>query len=190
MTFGVTRVNGRWYFGTYEKNDFSWHRHDKKPHTYSSSINFRVARALVNIAVGPDVTRTVIDPCCGVGTVVIEALSMGIDARGYEINKPVAMDAQRNLSFFSHLDVITEGDMHTIREHFDVAIIDIPYGLYRPVTAGEQLDIIRTARRIADRLVLVSFVNMDEMIREAGFELIDKAVVAKGKLVRYVNVCQ
>jgi tRNA G10 N-methylase Trm11 len=190
VTYGVTRVNGRWYFGTYEKNDFSWHRHDKKPHTYSSSINFRVARALVNIGVGPDVNLTLIDPCCGVGTVVIEALSMGIDARGYEINKPVALDAQRNLSFFSHLDVITDGDMHTIQDHFDVAIIDIPYGLYRPVTAGEQLDILRTARRIADRMVLVSFVNMDEMIREAGFELMDKAVVAKGKLVRYVNVCQ
>lgn len=190
VTFGVTRVNGRWFFGEYERNDYSWHHHDNKPHTYSSSLNFRVARALVNIAVGPDTTLTLIDPCCGVGTVVIEALSMGIDARGYEINPPVALNAQRNLSFFSGQDVIKEGDMHAIREHFDVAIIDIPYGLYQSVTAEEQLEIIRTARRISDRLILVTFENMDDMIREAGFELLEKAQVSKGKMIRWVNVCE
>lgn len=190
VTFGVTRVNGRWLFGTYLNNDYQWHRHDKKPHTYSSSINFRVARALVNVGVGYDTTQTVIDPCCGVGTVIIEALSMGINARGYEINPPIAYDAQRNLSFFGYPDVIIKGDMHIIEEHFDVAIIDLPYGLYTPVTPAEQLEIIKTARRISNRLVLVTFENMDDMIRGAGFELIEKVQVAKGQMVRYVNVCQ
>lgn len=190
VTFGVTSVNGKWFFGEFEKNDYSWHQHDNKPHTYSSSLNFRVARALVNIGVGPDTTRTVIDPCCGVGTVVIEALSMGIDAKGYEINRPIAFNAKENLFFFSYQDVITEGDMHTIQEHFDVAIIDIPYGHYQVTTAGEQMEIIKTARRISDRLILVTVENMDKMIREAGFELIEKARVSSGRIVRYVNVCE
>jgi tRNA G10 N-methylase Trm11 len=190
VTFGVTRVGDTWYFGDYLKNDFSWHHHDNKPHTYSSSLNFRVARALVNIGVGPDTSLTLIDPCCGVGTVVIEALSMGVAARGYEINPPVAFNAQENLAYFGHPGVISAGDMHTITEHFDVAVIDIPYGLYRPVTAGEQLDIITTARRISDRLILVTFENMDDMIQKAGFQLVEKAVVLKEKMVRYVNVCQ
>jgi len=189
VTFGVTRVNGRWFFGEYEKNDYSWHQHDKKPCTYSSSINFRVARALVNIGVGPNTRLTLIDPCCGVGTVVIEALSMGIKARGYEINKPVAYNAKENLSFFSYQDAITEGDMHSIREHYDVAIIDIPYGLYQAVTAEEQLDIIKTARRISDRLILVTFDNMDQMIHEAGFQLVEKVKVSKEKMDRWVQVC-
>lgn len=190
VTFGVTRVNGKWFFGAYEKNDYSWHHHDNKPHTYSSSLNFRVARALVNIGMGQDTTQTLIDPCCGVGTIVLEALSMDIDARGYEINTPVASNARQNLSFFGYPDVITAGDMHTIENHFDVAIIDIPYGLYRPITAEEQLEIIKTARRISNRMILVTFVNMDKMIREAGFALLEKAQVSKGKLVRYVNVCE
>lgn len=189
VIFAVTNVRGRWLFGEYEKNDLSWHHHDNKPNTYSSSLDFRMARALVNIGVGADTTQTLIDPCCGVGTVVIEALSMGIDARGYEINKPVAWNAKENLSFFSFPDVVTEGDMHDIADHFDVAIVDIPYGLYRPITAGAQLDIIRTARRIADRLILVTFENMDQMIGEAGFELVDKVRVSKGRMDRYVNVC-
>jgi tRNA G10 N-methylase Trm11 len=190
VILGVTRVHGKWFFGEYEKNDYHWHRHDKKPHTYSSSINFRVARALVNIGVGPDTSQTVIDPCCGVGTVVIEALSMGLDARGYEINKPIAWNAKENLAFFGYQDAITEGDMHGIEEHFDVAIIDIPYGLYQAITLEEQRDIIVTARRICNRLILVTFVNMDDMIREAGFEIIEKARVVKGRIVRWVHVCE
>ncbi|MFA6126272.1 MAG: hypothetical protein WC699_03110 [Bacteroidales bacterium] len=190
VTFGVTFVKGKWYFGTYEKNDYSWHHHDNKPHTYSNSINFRVARALVNIGVGPDTSQTLIDPCCGVGTVVIEARSMGINARGYEINRPVAFNARENLDFFGYPEVITEGDMHTIGEHFDVGIIDIPYGLYQAITPEEQMEIIKTARRICRRLILVTFENMDKMIWEAGFELRDKVVVAKGKMIRYVNVCE
>jgi tRNA (guanine10-N2)-dimethyltransferase len=190
IIFGVTSVAGKWLFGEYEKNDYSWHHHDKKPHTYSSSLNFRVARALVNIGMGINTTHTLIDPCCGVGTVVIEALSLGINAIGYEINSPVAFDAQKNLSFFSFQNVITDGDMHTIEDHFDVAIIDIPYGLYTPITADEQLDIIKTARRISDRLILVTLEHMDDMIREAGFQLIEKVRVSKGKMDRWVNVCE
>ncbi len=190
VVFGVTCVNGKWIFGTYERNDYRWHRHDKKPHTYSSSISFRVARALVNIGIGPDTTRTLIDPCCGVGTVVIEALSMGIDAKGYEINAPVAGSARQNVIFFGHPDVITEGDMHESEDHFDVAIIDIPYGLYQAITAQQQQEIIKTARRICRRLILVTLENMDAMIREAGFEIIDEARVTKGQMVRRVCVCE
>jgi tRNA (guanine10-N2)-dimethyltransferase len=190
VTFGVTSVNGKWYFGTYEKNDYSWHHHDNKPKTYSSSLNFRVARALVNIGVGWDTSLTLIDPCCGVGTVLVEACSMGIKARGYEINRPVAFNAKDNLSFFGYEDVITEGDMHTIEDHYDVSIIDIPYGLYQAVTVEEQLEIIRTARRISDRMILVTFENMDEMIRQTGFEIIDKVKVLKEKMVRWVHVCK
>ena len=189
VTFGVTSVNGKWYFGNYEKNDYSWHHHDNKPHTYSNSLNFRVARALVNIGVGPDTGQTMIDPCCGIGTVVIEALSMGIQAKGYEINQFVANNAQRNLTFFNYPDSITANDMHVMPEHFDVSIVDIPYGLYQQTTAAEQQAIIKTARRISGRMILVSFDNMDDMIREAGFTLTDKVQVPKGKFVRYINVC-
>jgi tRNA (guanine10-N2)-dimethyltransferase len=190
VTFGVTCVSGKWIFGTYERNNYQWHRHDKKPHTYSSSLSFRVARALVNIGIGHDTTQTLIDPCCGVGTVVIEALSMGIDARGYDSNPPVAGRAKLNVSFFGYPDVITVGDMHEIKDHYDVGIIDIPYGLYQAITAGQQLEIIRTARRICGRLILVTLENMDAMIREAGFEILDEARVSKGQMVRRVCVCE
>ena len=41
-----------------------------------------MARALVNIAMKDNEEGTLIDPCCGVGTVVIEALDLGIKVKG------------------------------------------------------------------------------------------------------------
>lgn len=187
---GATLVNGRWIFGEYEKNDKAWKWHDKKTHTNSHSLGLKTARALVNIAVGNDPACRLIDPCCGVGTVVLEAASMKVDVVGYEINRSVADKAKENLSLFGYEDRIVHGDMHAITARFDAAIVDIPYGLFTPVTSAEQRAIIVTARRIADRMVIITFENMDEMILAAGFGIVDRCSVIKGKFQRYITVCQ
>lgn len=190
VILGITKVCGRWIFGKYERNDYEWHIHDKKPYSYSNSLSLRVARALVNIAVGNNLECELIDPCCGVGTVIIEALSMGIKAIGCEINKSIAENAKKNLEFFGYKDVITNGDMNKIDKKYDVAIIDLPYGLFTPITIEEQVELIRSARRISKKLVIVTFENMDELIINAGFSIIDKSHVSKGKFKRYISICE
>ena len=189
VMIGVTKVHGRWIVGEYERNNYEWHIHDKKPYSYSNSLSLRVARALVNIAVRNNLGCKLIDPCCGVGTVVIEALSMGIEVRGYEINKSIAKNAQKNLEFFGYENVITSGNMHNIEEKYDVAIIDLPYGVFTSTTLNEQTALIKTARRITNKLVIVTFEEMDRYIIEAGFSIANKCHVSKGKFKRYINIC-
>lgn len=190
VMLGVTKVNGIWIVGEYERNNYEWHIHDKKPYSYSNSLSLRVSRALVNIAVKNNLDCKLIDPCCGVGTVVIEALSMGINVKGYEINKSIAENAQKNLEFFGYENVITSGDMHNIQEKYDVAIIDLPYGVFTSTTLEEQTALMKTARRITNKLVIVTFEDMDEHIIEAGFDILDKCYVCKGKFKRYINICE
>lgn len=190
VILGVTKVKGRWIFGEYERNDYEWHIHDKKPYSYSNSLSLRVSRALVNIAVKNDLRCKLIDPCCGIGTVVIEALSMGINVKGYEINESIAENAQKNLEFFGYENVITSGDMHNIEEKYDVAIIDLPYGVFTPTTLEEQTALMKTARRIANKLIIVTFEDMDKYIIEAGFNILNKCYVCKGKFKRYINICE
>lgn len=190
IILGITRINGKWIFGKYEKNDYEWHIHDKKPYSYSNSLSVRVARALVNIAVRNNLQCKLIDPCCGVGTVIIEALSMGINVVGCELNTSIAQNAKKNLKFYGYEDVITNGDMNKIEEKYDVAIIDLPYGLFTPTTIEEQTALIRSARRISDRLVIVTFEDMDNYIIDAGFKIVDKSYVCKGKFKRYINICE
>jgi tRNA (guanine10-N2)-dimethyltransferase len=189
ILLGVTKVRGRWIFGIYEKNDYEWHIHDSKPYKYSIGLGIKVSRALVNIAVGNDLDCTIVDPCCGVGTVLIEALSLGFNIKGYEINNSIGENAKKNLEFFGYDDVVTIGDMHDIKDNFDIAIIDLPYGVFSRVTLKEQIDIIKTARRIAERMVIISFEDMDDYITSAGFNIVDKCNVCKGKFKRYITIC-
>lgn len=190
VTLGVTFVDGRWIFGIYEKNDFKWYNHEKKPYSYSNSLTLRMARSLVNIAVGNELECTIIDPCCGIGTVVIEALSMGLNIKGYEINKSIASNAKKNLEFLNYEKVITTGDMHTIEEKFDVAIVDLPYGIFTHTTLEAQSDIIKTARRLADKVIIVTFEQMEDLIISSGFNIVDKCELAKGTFIRYINICE
>lgn len=189
IEFGVTCFNSKWIFGFLEKHDNSWHEHDLKPCTYSNSLNFKVARSLVNIAVGDEVEATLVDPCCGIGTVLLEALSLGYNIKGYEINPFIGERAKSNLGFFNYNNVVTIMDMHNANERFYASIIDIPYGLFNPVTKAQQSEIIKTARRISEKMVIISYENMDDMIRDSGFNVVDKCTVSKGKFKRYVSVC-
>ena len=186
----VTKINGLWIFGEYERNDFKWQKHNDKPYSYSNALGLRMARALVNIAMKDNEEGTLIDPCCGVGTVVIEALDLGIKVKGCEISKQMAYNARENVEFLGYLrDTIVCYDMHKIKDKYDSAIIDIPYGLFSPVTLEEQKAIIHTARKICEKMVIVTFEDMEKFIVEAGFSVIDKCVVPKGNFKRHILVC-
>jgi tRNA G10 N-methylase Trm11 len=190
IMLGATKIHGKWIFGEFDKNDNHWQEHNKKPNNNSHSLKTRTAKAIVNIAVGNELNCTLVDPCCGVGTVVLEALAMQINIRGYELNPPIAIKAEENLAFFGYKNVITSGDMHEIKDHFDVAIVDIPYGLFTPITLEKQCEIIRTARRIADKMVIITFEDMDKSIIAEGFEIVDHCQIIKGNFIRTISVCQ
>ena len=191
IELAITKVKDKWIFGELIKNNYKWQRHNDKPHSYSNAVPLRMARALVNIAVGDNRDLTLVDPCCGVGTVVIEALDLGINVKGYEISKPIACNAWNNIEFLGYnREIITSGDMHNINEVFDVAIVDIPYGLFSPVTLKEQVDIINTSRRIARKLVIITFEDMDNLITSAGFKIVEKCYMTKGNMMRQISICE
>lgn len=191
ITLGVSKVNNFWIFGIYEKNDYKWHSHDHKPNSYSNALSIKISRALVNIAMENNFNLKLVDPCCGVGTVVIEALDLGFNVKGYELSKPIAKNARDNIEFFGYeRDIIKSFNMHNIKETFDICILDIPYGLFSPITKDEQINIIKTARRITTkRLVIITFENMDNIIKDCGFKIIDKCSVSKNNFKRYISIC-
>lgn len=189
VLLAVMKIHGKWIFGEYKANEFHWQYHNRKPYSYSNGLGVRVSRAIVNIAVANNLKATVVDPCCGIGTVVIEALDLGINIKAWEINPLIAENAKKNLQYFDYENVITSGDMHNIEDKFDVSIIDLPYGLFSPTTLKEQVDIIKTARRISNKMVILSYENMDEYLISSDFKIVDKCDISKGKFTRHVNIC-
>lgn len=190
IQLGVTQVDGLWIFGIYEKNENPWEKLNPKPYTNSNSLETRTARAIVNIAIGEQVQASLVDPCCGIGTVVLEALSLGVNVTGYEISWIIANQAMQNVSCFGYEPCIVHETMHRITELYDVAILDLPYGLFSHVNHSQQKAIITSSRRITKKLVIITFVDMDEDIASAGFTIVDRCTVNKGSFVRYVRVCR
>lgn len=187
--FGVVTLGGRWYFGAYVKNRAEWLKHMDKPRQYSMALPARVARAVANIAVPRPEGIAAIDPCCGIGTVLVEALSMGIDIVGREINPQLAAGARENLAFFGLQGEVFLGPIADARAGYDAAIVDLPYNHVSRITSGEQLSILRHARRIAARVAVVSIEPIDGMLEAAGFAIADRGLVKKGAFRRYVMLC-
>ncbi|PAE06052.1 RNA methyltransferase [Terribacillus saccharophilus] len=193
VLFGIVPFQGRWYFGSYLESESVWLHHAKKPQEYSTALSTRLARTVVNIAIPDPTAVRVIDPCCGIGTVLVEALSMGIPIVGADRNPLVVKGARENIAHFNYHGEVAIQDISEQEGHYDVAIIDMPYNLYSRATAEEQYTIIQNARRIADRVVILTIEDMDEMILKAGFTIIDRCVANKGLKAlfsRQVVVCK
>lgn len=188
--FGVMNVNGRWVFGDYAKSEAVWFQHQKKPHSYSTALNTRVARAIVNIAIPNPSGIKAIDPCCGIGTVLVEARSMGIDIVGSDRNPRILDGARENIVHFGFTGEVNLADIRDITNHYDVAIIDLPYNLCSVITPEEQLEMLQSARRFANKVIMVTVEPIDEIIINAGFSIIDRAVAKKGLFTREVIVCE
>ncbi len=188
IILGITCLNGIWYLGEYLKSSGIWHRHDQKPRKYSNSLPSIFARAVVNIAAGPHLERKIIDPCCGIGTVVLEGVSMGAHIIGSDINYKVVRGARENLSYFGYPDVVAKNNIHEIEGHYDVAIIDLPYGIMSETSEERQLGIVESAGRIADEVIIVSIKDMSAALMDMKFQMMDCCQVSKGDFKRYVTI--
>lgn len=188
--FGILENNGKWIFGEYIKSKSVWFYHQNKPQNYSTALSTRVARAVVNIAV-PDPTRlSVIDPCCGIGTVLIEGLSMGVKIVGSDINPLVLKGVRENIAHFGYRCNVTLADIRSVEGNYDVAIIDMPYNLCSVLPQEEQLEMLQQARRFAKRVVIVTVETIDEIIVESGFRIIDRCIAKKGTFIRQIITCE
>lgn len=189
----LSKLDDMWVIGYYHHGIPSWNKHDSKPNTFSNSLDIRLARTLINIAGENDKTKTIIDPCCGMATVVLEGLALGYNIKGFDISREVSWKARNNLIYYGYDGMlITRDDINQHMHHYDVAIIDIPYNLYTAITHEQQYHIILSARRLCDKLILVSYERMDQDIESAGFQIIDCVLRKKTEYVkfgRYIYVC-
>lgn len=189
-TFGIVLLDGKWYFGKHVESESVWFLHQKKPHMYSTALSTRVARAVANIAIPHPEGVRAIDPCCGIGTVLVEALSMGINIVGRDINPRVVLGSRKNIAHFELEGTVEIGPIAEVVDDYDVAIIDMPYNLFTHITPEEQLEILKEARRFTKKVIVVTIETIDHMLEEAGFVITDRCVAKKGHFHRQVLVCE
>lgn len=191
VLFGLLHDGESWRLGVCEPADPVWQRHKHKPRNYSTGLSATLARSLVNIAVPVISGIRAVDPCCGMGNVLIEALSMGIDIVGRDINPLAIRGARVNLAHFGyhHEGLVGIGNMHEIDDHFNAAILDMPYNLCSVLPLEEKRAMLLSLRRFSDTSVVVSSEELEPELRRAGFQIQGFAKVTKGSFVRNVWVC-
>jgi len=190
VEFVLTKIDDKWIFGQLNSNPNDWLLRKKKPHNYSHALDVTLAIAVVNIAIDNDFSLKVIDPCCGIGTVLIEARTAGVDIKGYEINPLVKQQCNLNLSYFGLEPNVTKTDMLLSKEHFDVAILDLPYGHWSSITLEEQIALLKKTKEISNKAVIITMEDMSEIMENLGMKIIDTCKIKKSNVFsRYVTVC-
>lgn len=192
VALGLMRWQGQWLFGPCSDNDAAWLAHSSKPQNYSTALPTRTARALVNIAVGDaPADAPFLDPCCGMGTVLIEALSMGINATGFDLNPLAVRGARVNLRHFGYAeDLVRIGDLRRLEGSCRTAIVDMPYNLCSLLPSEDQLDMLRAVKRLADRAVIVTTADIGQVLEKSGLKRINRACMRKGSFIRYASVVE
>lgn len=189
--FLVTQRNGKWIFGRVEtRTENRWRLYSKKPHTFCNALPSRLARAIVNIGTGSQKSVTLLDPCCGVGTVLLEALDIGIDAYGFDINDIVTVNANKNLTSFGFKSRVECRDAASIEGEYDVSIVDLPYGLLSKRGSDRYDDIIGNIRKVSSRSVILSGRNIKDTIISSGFKIKEYCITHKGGLDRHIALCE
>lgn len=192
-TYALCYYEGVWCFSLMIKNKFAWYNHKQKPFSYSNSINMNIAKALVNIAAKGNKEKRLLDACCGVGTIMLEACFAGNNIEGCDINRKICKDARENLSHFNYNANIYHSNIKDISKRYDAAIIDLPYNLFSSATNNDILHIVKSTADITNRLVIVSTSDITKFIEHVGFQITDFCCVSKsGKrnFARKIWVCE
>lgn len=193
IMLSITYYQEHWYLGYLNENNYEWRAHKQKPYSFSSAIGINMAKVLINAASNGDTTKRLMDPCCGVGTVILEGVFAGYDISGWEINPRVARLARLNLAHYDYNAKIIKGDMKEIREHYDAVIIDLPYNNFSRFDEEKQWEIIRHAKQIGTRMVLVTSKNIREQLMAEKIKIIDYCraeKTVKGDFARYIWICE
>ena len=187
--FAVAFPEGAVCFGRIiSEADKSWRGHVKRPHQYSNALPVRLARAMVNMVVRPG--DTVLDPCCGAGTLLIEAASIGAVVFGSDANRRMVGATRENLAHFGLQGTVEVARAEEIVGRFDVVVTDLPYG--RTTQADEALyrAVLPNLARLAPRAAIVMGGPCEPVLQAAGYDIVRVARQFKGTLTRHVYICR
>lgn len=183
----VARAGGYWFGEVAAEPENSWKRHNDKPYRTSSSLSPRMARALVNLVARPG--DTVLNPCCGTGSLLLECAALGLTARGSDHNQRMVGMSRLNLAAFGYQAQVERADARSWEAHGDCLLADLPYNKNSHAPAANTRAILSHSVRLAPRAVLVAGVDLTADLHAVGYGKVALCRIEKaGGFVRYIHV--
>jgi len=143
------------------------------------SMDPLLARALANVA-GAAPGRTILDPMCGTGGVLIEAGLAGARVLGSDAQARMVRGTRENLDQFLPDDdyAVLRGDATRLPFRdgaADGVVFDAPYGRQSKIASHDLDDLVAgalaEAQRVAPRTVMVADRSWAGVARDAGWEV-------------------
>ena len=152
-----------------------------RPFFQPGSMDPMEARAVANLA-GARPGRTVLDPMCGTGGLLIEAGLLGADVVGIDAQAKMIQGTRENLAAYLDAGVgLARGDAARLPlpdGAVEAVVIDVPYGRQSKVAGRDLQSLVGStlaeARRLADRCVMVADRSWASRAREVGWTLTDR----------------
>jgi len=181
-----------------DKKQFIERQPDLKPYFRPGVILPKLAKALVNIS-GVKEEEILLDPMCGVGTILIEAGLMGIEFVGVEVFSNIIKGCAKNLSHYNLPLNLVRGDVKKLpfkEESIDSIVTDFPY-LKSSKSYGKleelydrSLSEFERVLKPESRAVVISNRDVDEIVEEL-FVIEEKFYQRiHGSLTRRIYVCR
>lgn len=193
IIYSVCHYKEVWYFGILVKHNFDWQQHKQKPCSFSNSIGMNIAKTLVSIASQGNTTKQLLDACCGVGTVLLEACFLGINIEGCDINWKAVKHSRENLVHYNYIAIVYRLDIKDLDKKYDAAIIDLPYNMYSYSDDSITQNIIESTAKLTNRIVVVSVSDIESVLTQVGLKVTDFCTVekrGKSQFTRSIWVCE
>lgn len=175
-----------WFGKLISESDGAWLAHNQRPYVTSSSLPARLARVLVNLVASPG--DSLLDPCCGTGTVVMSAAHSGIRAVGHDINPRMIGATTKNLHHFGLSANVVLGDAREIREQFDAIATDLPYGINLVKDNSQKIEILSNLRTCAPKAAFIDLRDLSKPLTDLGYQIHTVLPVPKLSIVRRIFI--
>ena len=193
IIYSICFYKNVWHFGILTKHDADWQKHNKKPRKFSSSLSIEIAKTLIGIASRGNKTNQLLDACCGVGTVMLEACFSGFNMEGCDINWKACKNTRENLAHYNYTAKVYHSDIKDHHKKYDAAIVDLPYNLYTHSNDAIVYGIIESVAKLTNRIIIVSNSDIETLIKKSGLKVSDFCTIEKrgnSKFKRNIWVCE
>jgi tRNA G10 N-methylase Trm11 len=177
------REDGFWFGEIVVGFTRAYRKHHDKPYQTSNALPPRLARSLVNIVSPP--AQVILDPCCGSGSIPMEAAEMGLTAIASDRSAIAVEKARGNVAHFGYAVDIAQADARDSLPTADAVIADLPYGIQLDYAEDEARDILASCARAAPVGVFVTKDDITPMLVEAGWAHVE--TFRHRKLTRYTK---
>ncbi len=187
VTFLVVLTTEKIWFGRLlSESDNMWLAHNQRPYVTSSSLPARLARVLVNLVARPG--DSLLDPCCGTGTIVMSAAHSGIRAVGYDTNLRMIGATTKNLQHFGLTADVALGDARQVHGQFDTIATDLPYGINLIKDNFQDAEILANLRTCAPKAAFIDLRDLSKPLNDLGYQIEAVFPVPKLSIVRRIFI--